>query len=120
MKPRQGDIVLIPVLFTDLTSRKRRPVVVVSSDTYNDESPDIIVVAMTSNPVQPPWALPIMLSDLRAGRLNRPGIIRADKIYALAQSLVVNRFGSVTATMLERIHMTLHRVVEILPQHPPG
>lgn len=120
MKPRQGDIVLIPVPFTDLSSRKRRPVVVVSSDKYNDESADIVVVAMTSNPSLTPWALPITLGDVRAGRLNRPGIIRADKIYTLAQSLVVNRFGSVTAVMLERIHATVHQVLEILPQHPRG
>ena len=118
MQPRQGDIVLIPVPFTDLSSRKRRPVIVVSSDSYNDASPDIVVVAMTSNPTQTPWSLPITVSDLRAGRLNRPGTIRADKIYTLAQGLVVNRFGAVTGSMLARILQTLDRVVAIPPQQP--
>jgi mRNA interferase MazF len=50
MTPRQGDIVLVPVPFTDLSSRKRRPVVVLSANAYNDAAPDVIVVAMTSNP----------------------------------------------------------------------
>lgn len=50
MLPRQGDIVLIPVPFTDLTSCKRRPVIVISSDHYNTSGPDMVVVAMTSNP----------------------------------------------------------------------
>ncbi len=54
---------------------------------------DIVVVPMPSNPQQTPWSLRITEHDLRAGRLNRPGTIRADKIYTLAQSLVVNRFG---------------------------
>jgi mRNA interferase MazF len=103
MKPRQADIVLIPVPFTDLSSRKRRPVVVVSSDAYNDVSPDIVVVAMTSNPTPTPWSLPITVSDMRSGRLNRSGTIRADKIYTLDHSLVVNRFGSITEAMLGRI-----------------
>ena len=41
--PEQGDIVLIPVPFTDLSSQKRRPVIVVSNDTYNRSSADIVV-----------------------------------------------------------------------------
>jgi len=32
--PEQGDIVLIPIPFTDLSSQKRRPVIVISNDTY--------------------------------------------------------------------------------------
>lgn len=47
--PERGDIVLIPVPFSDLTSQKRRPVVVISNDTYQKNTQDIIVVAMTSN-----------------------------------------------------------------------
>jgi mRNA interferase MazF len=48
--PNQGDIVLIPIPFTDLSSQKRRPVIVISNDSYNQSTPDVVVVAMTSNP----------------------------------------------------------------------
>jgi mRNA interferase MazF len=50
MTSEQGDIVLVPVPFTDLSSKKRRPVIVVSNDAHNRHSADVIVVAMTSNP----------------------------------------------------------------------
>lgn len=119
MTPRQGDIVLVPVPFTDLSSRKRRPVFVLSADAYNDAAPDVIVVAMTSNPARTPWTLPILTSDLRAGRLNRPGMIRADKIYTLAQSLIVNRFGTVSDAMLNRIRETLAQLVASDPADAP-
>jgi len=33
--PDQGEIVLIPIPFTDLSSQKRRPVIVISNNAYN-------------------------------------------------------------------------------------
>ncbi|MDX1946015.1 MAG: type II toxin-antitoxin system PemK/MazF family toxin [Pirellulaceae bacterium] len=47
--PKQGEIVLIPIPFTDLSSQKRRPVIVISNDRYHQTSTDLVVVAMTSN-----------------------------------------------------------------------
>lgn len=46
----QGDILLIPIPFTDLSSQKRRPVIVISNNVYNQKTTDVVIVAMTSNP----------------------------------------------------------------------
>ena len=43
-----GDVLLVPFPFTDRSTTKRRPAVVVSSDTYHRERPDIIILAVTS------------------------------------------------------------------------
>ena len=48
--PEQGDIILIPVPFTDLSSQKRRPVIVISNSQYNQKTADMVVVA-TAIPV---------------------------------------------------------------------
>lgn len=45
----QGDILLIPIPFTDLSSSKRRPVLVISNNEYNSRTDDIIVTAITSS-----------------------------------------------------------------------
>jgi mRNA interferase MazF len=45
--PRQGDIALVPVPFTDLSSVRRRPVIVISNDSYDTSTSDMVVVAMT-------------------------------------------------------------------------
>jgi mRNA interferase MazF len=104
---KQGEIVLIPIPFTDLSSQKRRPVVIVSNDAYNRTSPDIVVVAMTSNPASVDYSFTITSTDLEKGMLNRPSKIRVDKIYTLSQSIVVKTFGQVNAKTLERIRQTL-------------
>jgi mRNA interferase MazF len=43
-----GDVVLVPFPFTDQTTTKKRPAVVVSSAAYNSERPDIVLIAVTS------------------------------------------------------------------------
>lgn len=48
MTPKQRDIVLVPLPFTDLTSVKRRPVLVLSNDSHNRRGQDVVVSAITS------------------------------------------------------------------------
>ncbi len=67
MQPKHGDIVLIPIPFTDLSSQKQRPEVVISNDNYNHTTPDFVVVAMTSNPSLGPYSFPITSADLAHG-----------------------------------------------------
>jgi mRNA interferase MazF len=43
-----GNIVLVPFPFTDQTTSKRRPAVVVSTHGYNLARPDLVVMAITS------------------------------------------------------------------------
>ena len=43
-----GDIVLVPFPFTDQSTTKRRPAVVISSLAYHRDRPDLIIMAVTS------------------------------------------------------------------------
>jgi hypothetical protein len=43
----QGEILLIPVPFSNLSSVKKRPVLVLSNNAHNSSSRDIIVIAIT-------------------------------------------------------------------------
>lgn len=103
----RGDIVLVPVPLTDLTSTRKRPVIVISSDVYQSNTQDMIVVAMTSIPAQVPYSFVIDSSDLENGRLNRTGTVRVDKIYTLSQRLALTTFGVVKETVIDRIRQEL-------------
>jgi len=45
---RRGDIVLLSFPFTDLSSSKRRPALVISPDSYNEQGQDVVLIAITS------------------------------------------------------------------------
>ena len=81
----QGDVVLVPFPFTDLTATKQRPAVVVSPDRLNIVRADVIVAAITSQIPNDLGEDELLLSDadLRASGLPKRSIIRLGKIFTI-------------------------------------
>ena len=100
---RQGEIVLIPVPLSDLKSVKNRPVIIISNDSYNQKTEDIIVVAMTSNPAPVEYGFTITSTDLIRGQLTHSGKVRVDKIFSLSQSIASKRIGLVSNEIIGHI-----------------
>lgn len=96
----QGEIVLIPIPFSDLTTHKRRPVLILSSDDYNRSYNDVIVAAITSNVTKREYEVVITNNEMVTGYLKVISAVRADKIYTLSQSIVMKNFGKVHASIL--------------------
>jgi mRNA interferase MazF len=102
---KRGDIILVPFPFTDLSSAKQRPALVVSSDALNAVSDDVLVAAITS---QIPATLTteefmIPPGDLAACGLPKPSVVRVAKLAALHRQLVIRRIGSMPDPVLARI-----------------
>jgi len=112
---KQGDIVLIPVPFSDLSSNKKRPVLIISSNTYNSLTDDIIVVAVTSNITNKKYCVDIEETDIFEGQLPAKSQVRADKIYTLAQSIIIKKIGCVTK---EFVNITVNSMIEIFIELP--
>ncbi len=104
----QRDIVLIPIPFTDLSSQKRLPVIIISSDRYNKNNPEIVVVALTSNLIfENEYSIDIDDHNLEEGQLPQKSRIRCDKIYTLSKTIVVKKFNKVNKETFELIRQTL-------------
>ena len=102
---RQGQIVLIPFPFADLSTTKQRPAIIVSSDNYNKTHPDVILAAITSQ-------VPIKLhSDeyLLSGKtqkmagLPKPSIIKLGKIVTIDQRLVRKTLGKLPFSTMKKV-----------------
>jgi mRNA interferase MazF len=110
-KLKQREMVLIPIPFSDLKSKKRRPVIVISNEGYNQKTEDVVVVAVTSKIEEKDYTLLITQDDMEVGNLPKDSMIRVDKIYSLSQLIVVKRFGKIKRTTFERIVAILNDLV---------
>ena len=109
---KQRDIILIPIPFTDLTSQKRRPAVIISNDSYNETHEDIVVVALTSKVEPRDFTIMLTGNDLEEGALKVTSMIRADKIYTLNKSIVIKTFGRVKPEILIKIKDIFSKLIE--------
>lgn len=101
---RFADVVLVPFPFTDQSTSKKRPAVVVSSDLFHREHSGVIVMAISSQ------ARPASETEAdihhwkRAGLLN-PSVIKP-AIATLDTGLVIKKLGHLSdddRTRLDRV-----------------
>jgi mRNA interferase MazF len=96
----QGEVVFVPFPFTDLSSTKHRPALVLSNAVYNSSSPDIVVCGMTSNISNSAHSVLVQSKDMESGGLPVPSRIKVDKIFAIHKTAVEKRLGRVKAAVL--------------------
>jgi len=109
----QGDIVLVPFPFTDLSGQKRRPALVLSPDRFDPD--DLVLCAITS---QVPgrlrtWDVALRAPDLLEGVLPRPSVVKPGKLFTMHRRLVVGRFGQVKRDKLAEVLMLLQRLFRV-------
>jgi len=96
----RGDVILIPFPFTDLTSMKVRPTIVISSDLLNRSSQDIIVSFISSViPSQiesTDFLITSSESDFQITGLKKDSVFKMAKIVTLSKNLVQRKIGKVS------------------------
>ena len=71
-----GDIILVPFPFTDQSITKKRPAVVISTKTYNQKRPDLIIMAVTSQ-IKPASIIgEVIIQEWQAAGLLKPSAIK--------------------------------------------
>ncbi len=88
-----GDIILVPFPFTDQTTSKKRPAVVVSSDKYNEGRPDLIIMAITSRLHQVNRLGEKMVDDWQSAGLLKPSVFKPI-LATIENTLILRKLGS--------------------------
>ena len=93
MKYKQKEIVLVPFPYSDLSTIKRRPVLIISNESYNDSFDDVIVCAISSNKFKDEFSIDLVNDDLETGSLPEPSVIKVHKLFTIHKSKIVKRFS---------------------------
>ncbi|MCF8095624.1 MAG: type II toxin-antitoxin system PemK/MazF family toxin [Desulfobacteraceae bacterium] len=99
MNVKPGDIVSIPFPYTDLSTRKRRPVLVL---TIPDNRGDFISLPVTSVPTEEA-AVCIKTDSLSQGNLPKTSWARYDKVFTLSTSSIKRKYGTLRDEIVEQI-----------------
>ena len=105
-----GDLVMVPFPFTDQTSVKQRPAVVVSSAAYNSERPDIILMAVTSQIKASATVGEIMIHAWQKAGLSKSSAVKPI-ITTIEKRLVIRRLGQLSEEVREALKIALFTIL---------
>lgn len=94
---RQGDVILVPFPFADLTGMKLRPAVVVSADPQQPELIIAFITSVTTNRSPRGADLELLCEDAEfAGTgLKVSSLVRLDKLVTVSRTLISRRLGAI-------------------------
>lgn len=100
-----GQVVLVPFPFTDFSSLKQRPALIVSSSYFNTKHNDVIAVAITSkNPLElAPDEILLSHEQQHSAGLPKMSKVRSGKLISIDKKLVRKTLGMISLPTLGSI-----------------
>ena len=100
--PKRGDILLVPFPYSDMSTSKVRPAIVISSAQYQKTQPDIVLAAITSNILAANTALDYTLRDWQQSGLKMASAFKP-ALFTLDPKRIVHSIGSVSSRDMQEI-----------------
>ncbi len=108
----KGDVILVPFPFSDQTAIKKRPAVIVSSDTFNNISQDIIIMAITGQTGSHIGVGEFLIEDWQGAGLLKPPAVKS-AISTIDQRLVVRILGKLSSKDLSTLQKALRELFDL-------
>ena len=88
----RGDVVDVPVTFTNQSGSKSRPALVVSVDRYNHDTPDVVIMSITGKLAGLSHPGDYEIQDWRQAGLLRPSKLQT-KLVTVESSIIAGKRG---------------------------
>lgn len=100
MRYNQGDIILLPYPYTDLSNAKQRPAVIISNDSANKQN--YIVAKITSVIRGDKFSFPIAPTDIDR-ELKYESEVRTNEVFTVSPTIIIKKFASFRKEPLKRL-----------------
>jgi mRNA interferase MazF len=104
-----GQVVLATFPFSDLSSNKLRPCLIIGIAEFND----VVLCQITSKRYQSERAIPLLQTDFSTGSIVTDSFIRPDKIATLDKDMVKQILGGISDNKLDEVKQNLKIFLEI-------
>ena len=106
----KGDVVVIPFPFSDLSTTKKRPTLVVT----NLPGEDIILCQITSRwHTDEKFTLSLNAEDFATGSLPIESFIRPTRIFTADKKLIIRKAGSISSNLMNKVTDTIISILKI-------
>jgi mRNA interferase MazF len=105
-----ADVVLVPFPFTDQSTTKKRPAVVVSSEAYHRQRPDIILMAITSQFRPANTVGEVAVQHWQNAGLIKPSVLKP-LLATIEKRLVIRTMGKLHADDRAALRKALGEII---------
>ena len=109
---KQGEVILVPLPFTDLKASKQRPALIISNDSYNSKVDDIVICGITSNIKDEDFSVIISQKDMSEGDIFFLSRIKVDKLFTINKSIIKRKLGRINKSILEKVKEELIKLIK--------
>ena len=105
----KGDVVILPFPFSDLSSAKRRPALVVAIASADD----IILAQITSRSFDDIYAVELSDTDFSDGGLNVVNNIRPNKLFTADANIIAYKAGNLKLKKMKDVATAIINLVSV-------
>lgn len=109
----QRDIVFVPFPYSDLSTSKKRPALIISDEEYHKTSDDVLCCLITSNPRPYRYAVFITTTDLDYGNLAFDSKIKPDRIFSLHRSKIIRKYARLNKEKSRKVIEIIDQIIKI-------
>jgi len=113
-----GDVVLVSFPFTDLSSTKLRPAVIVSTETVHDCEEDYTLLFISSVTPDKIENYELVFEkthpDYKLSGLKKKSVFKANKIVTLQKNLLKRKMGKLGPQIRKELQNTLNQAIALI------